>query len=229
MIQYLSPLVSLFKLLVEGISQVSEKIKPSRHRGVQRKLIEIQLSLEDIIENAEHILSMIERSTRSTQEENRRIVIEFERMLHVQLRRIHILMDQVTDDTSQEILKVFAPNLRRNILLLTETKMGVINWALTTMYDTMGRVTVSKEGLKASVESALITWDHQRFITEGPLYLDKLIRSRKKGKVLLSDHLDEQKKILKSLILCSTNLSEFINEHVKIQDAIGHIGKKNRQ
>ena len=153
---------------------------------------------------------------------------EFERTLHAQLRRIHILEDQITDDTSEEILRVFAPDLRRSILLLTGTKRSVVNWALMAMYDAMGRITVSKEGLRASVESALISWDHKRFITEGPGYLHKLTPSRKKEKLLLSDHLKEQKEIIKSLIICSKDFSTFLNEHVKIEDVIGLLGKKGQ-
>ena len=65
--QLLGPLVSLFKLLVEGISKTAGTIKSKKHKAIQRKLVEIQLSLEDIIENAQHLFSIIERSTHRTQ------------------------------------------------------------------------------------------------------------------------------------------------------------------
>lgn len=228
MIQLLSPLVSLFKLLIEGVTKASRTIKSKEHKAIQRKLIEIQLSLEDIIENAERLFSLIEESTHKTQMENRRLVEEFKRALRAQLTRMHIFMNQITDDTSEQILKMFAPQVRSNIVLLTRTKMGVVEWVLMSLYSIIERTTVSEQGLKATVESALITWDHQRFMAEGLPYLAELRRTRQRGKMLLSNHLKEQKEIIKSLVTCSKEFSQFLNEHIKIQDAIGLIQKKNR-
>ena len=226
MIESLGPLVSLFKLLVEGISKAARAIKSSKNRAIQRKLIEIQLSLEDIIENAEHLFFLIESSTGKTQKKNRELVEEFKRALYAQLVRIRIFMDQITDHTSEEILKVFAPDLRRNILLLTQRKMSAVSWVLSAMYEIIQRTTISRGVLKTTIQSALINWDHQRFVAEGESYLAELGRSSKKTNVLLSDHLKEQKEIIKSLSLCSKSFSEFIKEHVKIQDAIGLVAKK---
>ncbi len=228
MIEYLGPLVSVFKLLVEGISKSAKAIRSSKNRATKRKLIEIQISLEDIIENAEHLFSLIESSTGKTQKENREIVEEFKRALYAQLKRIRIFMDQITDNTSEEILKVFAPDLRRNILLLTQTKMSALNWVLSAMYDIIQKTTVSRDGLKATIQSALIYWDHQRFVSEGRSYLAELGRSSKKTKLLLSNHLKEQKEIIRSLSLCSKDFSDFIKDHVNIQDAIGLVAKKAR-
>ena len=228
MIESLGPLVSLFRLFIEGISKAGKTIKSSKNRAIQRKLIEIQLSLEDIIENAEHLFSLIESSTGKTQKENRDLVDEFKRVLYAQLERIRIFLNQITDHTSEEILKVFAPDLRRNILLLTQKKISVVNWVLSALYDVIQRTTISRDGLKATIQSSLINWDHQRFVAEGRSYLAELGRSSKKSKLLLSDHLKEQKEIIKSLSLCSKDFSEFIKEHVKIQDAIGLIARKAR-
>ena len=66
------------------------------------------------------------------------------------------------------------------------------------------------------------------YVAEGRSYLDELGRSSKKAKLLLSDHLKEQKEIIESLSLCSKDFSEFIKEHVKIQDVIGLVAKKAR-
>ena len=226
MIESLGPLVSVFKLLVQGISKSAKAIKSSKNRAIKRKLIEIQLSLEDIIENAEHLFSLIESSTGRTQKGNRELVEEFKRALYAQLERIRIFMDQITDNTSEEILKIFAPDLRRNILILTQTKRSAVNWVLLAMYDIIEKTTVSKDGLKATIQSALINWDHQRFVAEGQSYLAELGRSSKGAKLLFSDHLKEQKEIIKSLSLCSKDFSEFIKEHVNIQEAIGLVAKK---
>jgi hypothetical protein len=144
MIESLGPLVSLFKLLVEGISKSAKAIKSSKNRAIKRKLIEIQLSLEDIIDNAEYLFSLIENSVGKTQKENRELVEGFKKALHKQLERLRIFMDQITDNTSEEILKIFAPELRRNILILTQRKMSAVNWVLSSMYDTIQKTTVSK-------------------------------------------------------------------------------------
>ena len=226
MIEYLGPLVSVFKLLVEGISKSAKAIRSSKNRATKRKLIEIQISLEDIIENAEHLFSLIESSTGKTQKENRELVEEFKRVLYAQVERIRIFMDQITDNTSEEILKIFAPDLRRNILILTRRKMSAVNWILSSMYNIIQKTTVSKDGLKATIQLSLINWDHQRFVAEGWSYLDELGRSSKRARLLLSDHLKEQKEIIKSLSLCSKDFSEFIKEHINIQEAIGLAAKK---
>jgi len=228
MIESLGPLVSLFKLFVEGISKAGRTIKSSKNMAIQRKLIEIQLSLEDIIENAERLFSVIESSTGKTQRENRELVEEFKRALYAQLERIRIFMDQITDNTSEEILKIFAPDLRRNILILTQRKMSAVNWVLSAIYDTIKKTTVSKDGLNATIQTALINWDHQRFVDDGRSYWAELSRSSKRAKLLLSDHLQEQKEIIKSLSLCSKDFSEFIKEHINIQEAIGLVAKKAR-
>lgn len=226
MIESFGPLVSLFKLFVEGICKAASSIKSSKSKAIQRKLIEIQLSLEDIIENAEHLFSLIERSSEKTPSENRQLVQDFKSALYAQLQRIRIFMDQITDHTSEEILKLFAPDLRRKILLLTQRKMSAVNQVLWAMYDIMEKTTVSKDGLKATIQSALLNWNHQRFVTEGRSYLSELGRGSKKANLLLSDHLKEQKEIIRCLSLCSKDFSQFIKENVKIHDAIGLVGKK---
>ncbi len=226
MIESLGPLVSVFKLLLEGISKSAKAIKSSKNRAIKRKLIEIQLSLEDIIDNAEYLFSLIETSTGKTQNENRELVEEFKRALYTQLERLRIFMDQITDNTSEEILKIFTPELRRNIVILTQRKMSAVNWVLSSMYDTIQKTTVSKNGLNAIIQSELISWDHQKFVDEGRSYLIELNRSSKRAKVLLSDHLKEKKEIIKSLSLCSKDFSKFIKEHINIEETIGLVSKR---
>ena len=225
MVEYFGPLVSVFRLFLEGLSKAAKTIKSSQNKAIQRKIIEVQLSLEDIIENAQHLFSIVERPS-NIAENNKDLVEIFKRSLYAQRQRLAIFMDQITDHTSEEILKLFAPDLRRNISLLTRTKMSAINRVLLAMYDIIEKTTVSKDGLKATIQSALINWDHQRFVAEGRSYLDELGRSSKGAKLLFSDHLKEQKEIIKSLSLCSKDFSEFIKEHVNIQEAIGLVAKK---
>ncbi len=227
MIESLGPLVSVFKLFLEGISKAAKTIKSSKNKAFQRKIIEIQLSLEDIIENAQYLLSLIERSSQSHKNENKELMEDFKDSLYSQLSRIYIIMDQITDNTSEKILKLFAPDLRRNIWDLANMKMGAINLVLRAMHDGMDKTKMSEEGLKSTIQSASLNWDHKRFVSEGESYLSQLDEHNKESQHLLSDHLKEQKEIIRCLSLCSNEFSQFIEKHIKIQDAIGLVNKKN--
>lgn len=59
MIEYLGPVISLYKLIIDGLKSVYDKSKTEQKRDVQRKIIAVQLLLEDIIDNAQKILYTI--------------------------------------------------------------------------------------------------------------------------------------------------------------------------
>ncbi len=84
MIESLGPLISLFRLLTQGIAESWKTIKSSRNKAIQRKFIEIQLSLEDIIENAERLFVLIEESRDKGQNENQDLLEEFRSGLYAQ-------------------------------------------------------------------------------------------------------------------------------------------------
>jgi len=227
MIEYLGPLVSLFKLLTQGIAESWKAIKSSRNKAIQRKFIEIQLSLEDIIENAERLFVLIEKSRDKDQKENQDLLEEFRSGLYAQIQRLNILIDQITDHTSGEILKLFAPDLRRKISLLIHSKMSTIYIVLRGMYDIKEKTTISKEGFTATIQTALLNWNHQKFVTGGESYLRELGRHSKKASLVLSDHLQEQKEVIEDLTVCSNDFSEFLKEHVSLPDAVGVLRKGN--
>ncbi len=227
MIESLGPLVSLFKLLTQGIAESWKAIKSSRDKAIQRKFIEIQLSLEDIIENAERLFVLIEKSRDKDQKENQDLLEEFKSGLYAQIQRLNILIDQVTDHTSGEILKLFAPDLRRKISLLIHSKMSAIYIVLRGMYDIKEKTTISKEGFTATIQTALLNWNHQKFVTGGESYLRELGEHSKKASLVFSDHLQEQKKVIEDLTACSNDFSEFLKEHVSLPDAVGVLRKGN--
>jgi len=227
MIEYLGPLVSLFKLLTQGIAESWKAIKSSRNKAIQRKFIEIQLSLEDIIENAERLFVLIEKSRDKDQKENQDLLEEFRSGLYAQIQRLNILIDQITDHTSGEILKLFAPDLRRKISLLIHSKMSTIYIVLRGMYDIKEKTTISKEGFTETIQTALLNWNHQKFVTGGESYLRELGRHSKKASLVLSDHLQEQKEVIEDLTVCSNDFSEFLKEHVSLPDAVGVLRKGN--
>ncbi len=227
MIESLGPLVSVFKLFIEGISKSAKAIKSSRNKAIQRKFVEIQLSLEDIIENAERLFVLIEKSRDKDQKENRDLLEEFRSSLYAQIQRLNILIDQITDHTSGEILKLFAPDLRRKISLLIHSKMSAIYIVLLGMYDIKEKTRISKEGFTATIQTALLNWNHQKFVTGGESYLRELGRHSKKASLVLSDHLQEQKKIIEDLTVCSNNFSKFLRDHVSLPDAVGVLKKRS--
>ncbi len=227
MIESLAPLVSLFKFIIQGMTESWKAIKSSRNKAIQRKFIEIQLSLEDIIDNAERLFVLIEKSREKDQRENRDLLEEFKSGLYTQIQRLNILIDQITDHTSGEFLKLFAPDLRRKISLLIHTKMSTVYVVLRGMYDIKEGATISKEGFTVTIQTALLNWNHQKFVAEGESYLRELGRHSKKDSLLLSDHLQAQKEVIESLTLCSKDFSEFLKEHVSIQDALGLLRKGN--
>lgn len=227
MIESLGPLVSLFKLLTQGIAESWKAIKSSRNRAIQRKFIEIQLSLEDIIENAEHLFVLIEKSRDEDKKGSRDLLEEFRKGLYAQIQRLNILIDQITDHTSGEILKLFTPDLRRKISLLIHSKMSAIYVVLRGMYDIKEKTTISKDGFTLTIQTALLNWDHQKFITGGESYLRELGRRSKKASLVLSDHLQEQKEVIEALVMCSNDFSKFLKEHVSLSDAVGVLRKGN--
>ena len=228
MVESLGPLVSVLKLFLEGISKAAKTIKTSKHKAMQRKIIEIQLSLEDIIENAQYLFALVERSSHTPENKNGKLFEDFKKSLYAQRQRIRIFMDQITDHTSEEILKLFAPNLRRNVSILTQRKMSAINRVLLAMYDITEKAKISKDGLKVTIQSALLIWDHKRFVGGGESCLAELGARNKKAEYYLSDHLEEQKEIIRCLIWCSKEFSQFIKEHIKIEDAVGLVKKRAR-
>ncbi|MCF8146040.1 MAG: hypothetical protein K9N21_19200 [Deltaproteobacteria bacterium] len=227
MIESLGPLVSLFKLFTQGVAESWKAIKSSRDKAIQRKFIEIQLSLEDTIENAERLFVIIERSRDKDEKDNGYLLEEFKSGLYAQIQRLNIFIDQITDRTSGEILKLFAPDLRRKISLLIQSKMSAMFIVLRGMYDIEEKATITKEGITATIQTALLNWNHVKFVAGGESYLRELGQHSKNTSLVLSDHLQEQKKVIEDLIECSNDFSKFLKEHVRLPDAVSVLRKGN--
>jgi len=222
MIEFLGPIVSIFKLLLEGFSKTAKTIKTKQKKAFYRKIIEIKLSLEDVIDNAQALLSIVEQSCSGAEINNKETEENFKELLYAQRQRISIFQEQITDNTSEEILKIFAPELRRNIIMLTQTKASLINHIILAIWDA-GKPKMSEHGLMISVHSALLDWNHERFLHDGRSYLMQLSRHGRKTKLFLAKHIEEQKQIIESLHQCSMRLSEFIKTQIKIEEVIGII------
>jgi len=219
MLESLGPLVSLFKLFAEGLAKAVKKISSSHKRALWRKILEIQLSLEAIIDNAQEILSAIETCGRDDYEINQEIVRDIENLVYHQKARIHMLVDQMHDKDSDEIMRLFAPDIRRNILDLIHIKRGIIGHMIYALSH-WEYIEISGRELVANLKTTLLSWDHEKFLLEGSSYIDNLDSSTKMKKVVVSDHLQKQREIVNELMECSKKLSSFIKSQMNLEDVI---------
>jgi len=225
MLESLGPVISLFKLLLEGLSKASKSIKTNRKRNIRRKIIEIQLSLEDIIDNAQEIFSFVELCSHKTRV-NKSIVRDLESLLYRQHHRIDILLIQISDPNSDELMKLFAPDIRRNIIDLIHMKRGFIQEVLRTV-SYLRNIEISKNQLIVNIQSELLNWNHEKFISEGHSYLRSLYNNREKRNIVISERLSEQKEIVDDLVQCSKGLSRFIKKHIGIEEFFGLTKRKS--
>jgi hypothetical protein len=225
MLEPLGPVVSLYKLLLEGLSKASKAIKDNKKKAIQRKIIEIQLSLEEIIDNSQEILSFMERFCHENKA-NQNIIHELKRLLYRQHQRICILLEQINDHNSGEIMKLFAPEIRRNIIGLIHIKGGFIQEFLQNK-SYFENIKISKNQLITNIHSALLDWNHDSFISEGHSYIRSLYANLKKSDIIISKRLQEQKQVVDALIECSKGLSEFIKKDIGIEEFFGSTNLKS--
>lgn len=213
MIEYLSPVVSLFKLVIDGLSKAGDAIKGGHKKDIQRKIIEIQLALEDIIDRAQEILSAIEELSH-----REKIVKEdvetLQRLIYRQNSRIYHLIDLLHDDISDDIMKLFVPEMRRRIWDLINLKGGFIAHLVHHFED----IKLTKNQI--TMKSMLIEWNHQAFIEQGHSYVIQLERNSKSTTVPISDHKDNQRAIIDALIECSKEMSDLIKKQIKVEDVV---------
>lgn len=216
MIEYLGPVVSLFKLIIDGLSKASDAIKGPRRREVQRKIIEIQLALEDIIDKAQEIVVSIDELVHC-QEIKEDDVKALRRLMYGQNNRIERLLDLLHDDLSEEFMKIFTPVTRRRIVNLIDIKGGFIR-ELALRFRAAEDVSLSSG--KLMTKSAFGNWDHKLFLEQGYSYTMRLVPRKEKAQVLIPQEIEDQKRIIKSLIRCSKELSDFLRQHIAIEDVV---------
>jgi len=219
MLELLGPVVSLFKLFEEGLTKASEKLKSGHKKAILRKILEIQLSLEAIIDNAQEILCTIENSEKYNNRNQKKIVREIKNLVYQQHRRIHILLDQLYDNDSEEVMRLFAPDVRRNIIELIHLKNGVIS-NMFLMLRNNDDIEISGHQLLASLKPALLNWNHKKFLHEGYSYVKSLNISSVRSKIKISNHMQEQRAIVRALMECSKQLSTFIKSQISLEDII---------
>lgn len=213
MLEYLKPLISLYKIFIEGLKKYKELKTSEQTRELQRGIIEVQLTLEDIIDRGEEILASIrklqnkKRITKGDVEPLRKLVY---RQNHKIKRLLYIMSD------SDEIMKLFTPKARRAVLELIHFKGGFIievMWRLSDFDD------LKASGNKLTLMTRQIDWNHEAFIKDSHKYYKKLKLGPKKQVTVNQDTtIKEQQKILDDLIECSKAFSNFIREQIKLND-----------
>lgn len=212
MIEYLGPVISLYKLIIDGLKSVYDKSKGEKKKDVQRKILQIQLSLEDIIDNAKEILSIIKRNTYKKEFSKEEIAV-LKRLLYSQRHRLHLLLYHLSDDTSEEIMKLFAPNIRRRIIDLVHIKGGAIQHLLFDLHR-------FDEMQIPYTNTAMYKWSHDRFIEEGDTYTNQILLQAKKKEISVFERMEEQEGIVSDLAECSKELSDFIKSQMDIEDVV---------
>lgn len=219
MLESLGPVVSLFKLFVEGLLKAAQKLRSCQKRSIRRKIFEIQLSLEAIIDNGQEILAAIETVGHDSYRVKEQIVADIRGLVYTQHRRIHMLIDQMVEKESDEIMRLFAPDIRRNIIDLIHLKAGVIENMVLALTD-YDDIQISGSNVVASLTPELLAWDHEKFLREGRSYVSSLGLSSHREKFVISNRLQEQKAIVDSLMDCSKQLSCFIKSQIGLEGVI---------
>jgi len=224
MLEALGPVISLFKLFIEGISTAAKTIRSSKKKNIYRKIIEIQLSLQDILDNAQDIISIIEKCCQQNFMPDDKID-RLERLLHRQYQRIYLLTEQINTHGSSEIMKLFTPEIRRNIIELIHIKGGFIRSVLRGI-SVRENVKYLKERLVIRVPTSLSIWDHDSFIREGRSYIRNIEKNREVTEIDLCSHFLEQKRIIHELLDCSERLSDFIKSQIGLDEVYSLINLK---
>ena len=212
MIEQLGPIISLYELIINGLKSVYDKDKVKKKKEVQIKIIKIQLLLEEIIDNAQEILSIIKRN-RDNKKFSKKEIDRLRGLLYSQRRRLRLLLDHIHDDTSEEIMKLFTPDIRRRIIDLVHIKGGAIEHLIYDLdifdYKTFDR-------LYTDPMIDVYDWDHTKFMKEGRSYIRQTTRAKKK--ISIFERMPEQDKIVSDLGECSKELSDFIRSQINIED-----------
>jgi tRNA U34 5-carboxymethylaminomethyl modifying GTPase MnmE/TrmE len=220
MLEYLSPIVTLFKLILDGLSRRRDISKSGHKKELQRRVIEIQLCLEDIIDRAQEILSLVDQYSHKGDKFRETDIRRLQWLLYKQNNKIRLLLNMLAEPESDEMMKVFAPSTRRKIIALINFKGGFIS-ELTASLWSFDRVKLVNK--QAIVETYILNWNHDNFLKRSDSYLDHLdedIRKRNTVSLVISDRRKEQEQTVKALIKCSKEFSSFIRSHIKIEDII---------
>jgi hypothetical protein len=212
MIEYLGPVISLGKLITAGLKSISEEGVVTRRKNFQRSIIRIQLLLEDIIDNANEILSIFQGNLAAKQVSQSEIDTLIS-LSYAQQHNILLIAEQLSGKHSDNIMELFTPHIRERIKELIDMKGG----AISELSRHLRRF--DKDSVLRS-DPALYDWDSDQFLIEGHSYVRKIIRRLGRNKVSVFLRMDDQRLIVAELVSCSNELSEFIRRQMNIQEVV---------
>ena len=205
------PIISLIKLLAEGLKTIFQQYNLSKEKEIQRKIVQIQLQLEGIIDDAIRMLTFAKEQKNNSY--NLEVIDSLRNQLYAQDRKIWILINLLSDEISDKILKVFAPHIRRRIFELIQMKSGVINAFIS-------KIHWLDDNQIFYPYAALYGWNHDRFVENGEEYARNIIDKASLEKIALLDLINQQEESIKELMGCSTELSNLIKTNISLSDII---------
>jgi len=216
----MGPVASLLVLLVEGIKGAGNVIRSSRKKAIQRRIIEIKLSLDDIIENGSAALSIIEVYANEPARIGPQEVKGLQALLYRQWSLVNQLLVQVNDDSIYEILDLIGSRrLQERITELITRKGSIINEILHRLHR-WDKVQISGRKMTVKILSDLPEWNHGVFLEKGDRYAFRLITQSRETEVEISHHIIEHRQNLDALEECSKELSAFIRSTLQLDDYI---------
>jgi hypothetical protein len=203
----LGPVVSFFKLFIDGIKLLKDKINDSKKSAVLSELKEMKLLLEKIIDTAQKLLSLAENKY------DMKSIDELKQLLHYQKENIWHLLDLYHSKPIQETLMMFTPSIGRRINELLRMKKDAIYLYISKL----GRL---DKDLLNYPYAASFAWNHNKFVDFGEEYVHELFHNSMQEHANVLDVLKQQKSCILDLISCSNELSGFFANQLSIQDVI---------
>jgi hypothetical protein len=208
----INPIVSLFQLLINALKSLDKENKLKKERDMQRKIIELQLSLEDIIDSAKKILLFIQKN-KNLKQIKKDMLFSFRDQLYDQSHRLKGLLTLLEDGTSNIIMKLFTPEIRRDIAMLIDRKGGVVSTLIWNLHDLIDKYFPYTD--KDSYE-----WDLSKIIRKALQNSSGNLTNIINTNTHIDKWIDEQNQTINALIKCSSDLSQFIKTQMNINDIL---------
>jgi glutaredoxin 2 len=228
MIESLGPVVSLFKLFIDGLGKAIKLPAGYKRNKFCRKIVIFQIHLEDIIENAHLILDMLDQYNGKQLLEDKTKIHELSEMVESQSSSINGILSEFDDQSMMNVLKTFTPDTRRKLEILLYDK-GAVLADLSRMLRILSH-SFEKRSIPENFfpNMNLVGWNHADFVTKGRSFISTLHVDSKHSINKFCQRLNKQDQVLKELEGCSNELSDFISQHMNLNEVIKWQNKTNK-
>lgn len=220
MIESLGPVVSLFKLFINGLSKAIKLPAGYKRNRFCRKIVIFQIHLEDIIENAHVILNMLDKSTGNQLLDDKEKNHALSELVDSQYSSITGIIKQFDDQDMMNVLKTFTPDTRRKLEMLLYDKGAVLadlSRILRILAYSFERKSMPDNHFP---DMNLVDWNHTNFVTKGRSFIKTLYVDSPQHISDFCRRLAKQDQVLKELEECSCELSKFIAQHMNLDEVI---------